>query len=419
MALRFIYAVLRDIAEGNLTLRAMGLVYVTILSIVPIIAISFSILKAFGFHRQLEPVLYTFLEPLGEKGIELTDQVISFVDNIQGDVLAGVGLLLLFVTSISMAQKVENSFNYVWRVDRPRGLAQRISEYLTLILVGPVVMVTAMTLIAKLKSNALMQQVSGFQPVSETLLLIEQLAPYALIMLGFTMVYWFLPNTRVRFRSALIGGIIGGILWSSSGVLFTTFVVSSVRTMSIYATFAIAIFAMLWLYLCWLILLVGALVSFYAQNPEHLRLGYRRLNIGARTREQIAIGIMTRTAAAFRDGSSQPTIAEIAESANLPGLMLIPIVNRLIAANLVTRTGKDQLFPYRDPGEIKLKDVIAAVRDTQTTDVWSAGSWPRIVRNLSERIDTALDNELGDTSIYALIDADTAENTEPASATVK
>jgi len=419
MVLRFLYAVLRDIAEGNLTLRAMGLVYVTILSIVPIIAISFSILKAFGFHRQLEPVLYAFLEPLGEKGIEITAQVISFVENIQGDVLAGVGLILLFVTSISMAQKVEDSFNYVWRVDRPRGLAQRISEYLTLILVGPVVMVTAMTLIAKFRANALMQQVSDFEPVGETILLVEQLAPYALVMLGFTMVYWFLPNTRVRFRSALIGGIVGGILWSASGVLFTTFVVSSVRTMSIYATFAIAIFALLWLYLCWLILLIGALVSFYAQNPEHLRLGFNRLNIGSRTREQIAISIMTMTSAAFRDSSPQPTIAEIADSIHLPSLMLIPIINRLIAADLVTRTSKNQLIPYRDPGEILLKDVLAAIRDTQTTDVWTTGNWSRIVSNLSGRIDTALDNELGDTAIYALIDADAAEQAEPVSSTVK
>jgi len=196
IVLRFLYAVLRDVAAGNLTLRAMGLVYITILSVVPIIAISFSVLKAFGFHRQLEPVLYKLLEPLGEKGVELTDQVIGFVDNIQGNVLAGVGLVMLFVTTVSMAQKVEDSFNYAWRVDRPRGLAQRISEYLTLLLVGPVVMVTAMALIAKFRSNALVQQVSGYEPVSETLLLIEQLAPYGLLILGFTLVYWFLPNTQ-------------------------------------------------------------------------------------------------------------------------------------------------------------------------------------------------------------------------------
>ncbi|MAF84640.1 MAG: ribonuclease BN [Chromatiales bacterium] len=412
MALRFLYAVLRDIVAGNLTLRAMGLVYVTILSIVPIIAISFSILKAFGFHRQLEPILYNFLAPLGDKGIELTDQVIGFVDNIKGDVLASVGLVLLFVTAVSMAEKVEDSFNYVWRVDRPRGFGKRISEYLTLILIGPVVMVTAMALIAKFKSNALVRQVTEFESVSQTLLLVEQLAPYGLVVLGFTLIYWFLPNTRVRFRSALAGGFTGGILWAASGVLFTTFVMSSARTISIYATFAIVILALIWLYLCWLILLVGALVSFYAQNPEHLRLGYRRLSVGSRNLEQIAIGIMTQASATFRDGSPQPTIAKLAESAHLPGLMLIPVVNRLVAANLVTRTSKDQLFPFRDPGSISLSEVLSAVRDTQTIDVWSTGKWPRIVTNLSKRIDTALEQELGDTSIYALIDADATEDEE-------
>jgi len=410
--LRFIYAVLRDVGAGNLTLRAMGLVYVTILSIVPIIAISFSILKAFGFHRQLEPVLYKFLEPLGDKGIELTDQVIGFVDNIQGEVLAGVGLALLFVTAVSMAEKVEDSVNYVWRVDRPRGFAKRISEYLTLILVGPVVMVTVMALIAKLRSNALMQQVSDFEPVGETLLLIDQLAPYALIILAFTAAYWFLPNTRVRFRPALLGGVIGGLLWAASGALFTAFVVTSVRTMSIYATFGIVIFALIWLYLCWLILLTGALVSFYAQNPEHLRLGYSQLSFGARAREQIAIGIMTQASSAFRDGLPPPTIAEIADSAHLPALMLIPVVNRLIAANLVTRTNKNQLFPHRDPAKIMLKDVLAAMRDTQTIDVWSTGTWPPLVKNLSGRIDQALNHELGDTSVYELLDADEKPDAE-------
>ncbi len=406
LGLRFLYVVLRDIVTGNLTLRAMGLVYVTILSIVPIIAISFSVLKAFGFHRQLEPVLYKFLEPMGDKGIELTDQVIGFVENIQGEVLAGAGLILLFVTTISMAQKVEDSFNYVWRVDRPRGLAQRISEYLTLILVGPVVMVTAMALIAKVRSNALVQQVTDYEGIGESLHLLEQVAPYGILILGFTVVYWFLPNTRVKFQAALAGGFAGGVLWATSGVLFATFVMTSVRTMSIYATFAIVILALFWLYLCWLILLIGALVSFYTQNPEHMRLGYRRLTVGSRTWEQIAIGIMTRSSAAFRDGSPQPTIAEIADSAHLPTLMLIPVVNRLVAANLVTRTNKNQLFPQRDPDNILLKDVLAAVRETQTIDIWSTGNWPEIVSNLSRRIDSALDQELANTSIYALLDTE-------------
>jgi membrane protein len=236
---RFIYAVLRDAIVGNLPMRAMGLVYITILSIVPIIAISFSVLKGFDFHLQLEPLLNKFLEPLGEKGTELSSQLIGFVDNVQGDVLAGVSLILLFITTVSMAQKVEESFNYVWRVEHSRGIAQRMAEYLSVILVGPVVMATAFTLIASVKSNALVQEASAIQPIGATLLLFGKLAPYMLVSLGFTFVYWFLPNTQVKLTSALVGGLTGGTLWATTGILFATFVASSVRTMTIYAGFAI------------------------------------------------------------------------------------------------------------------------------------------------------------------------------------
>lgn len=404
--LRFLYAVLRDIIAGNLTLRAMGLVYVTILSIVPVIAISFSILKGFGFHRQLEPLLYNFLAPLGEKGAELTGQVMGFVENVQGDVLAGVGLILLFVTTISMAQKVEDSFNFVWRVDRPRGLAQRLSEYLSLMLIIPVVMVTALALIAAVKSNTLVQEITGIEPIGETLLLIGRLAPYTLVILAFTMIYWFLPNTRVRFLAALVGGLVGGILWAGTGFIFATFVATSARTLSIYATFAIVIIAMIWLYLCWLILLIGALVSFYAQNPEHLRVGYRPISMGSRQRELIAFSLMLAAAAAFRDATSQPTVADVAARLRLPSLLLGPLVNRLVAAGLLSRTGKDQLFPQRDPNGISLKQVINAVREPQATDVFPEGHWPELVVNINNSVDAALDGALGDQSLYDLLDAE-------------
>ena len=403
--LRFIYAVLRDIIAGNLTLRAMGLVYVTILSIVPVIAISFSILKGFGFHRQLEPFLYNFLEPLGEKGVDLADQVMSFVENIQGDVLAGVGLILLFVTTISMAQKVEDSFNFVWRVDRPRGLAQRLSEYLSLILIGPVVMVTALALIAGIKSNEMVQEISGIQPIGETLLLFGKLAPYVLVVLAFSVIYWFLPNTRVKFYAALLGGLVGGILWAGTGFVFATFVATSARTITIYATFAIVIMALIWLYLCWLILLIGALVSFYAQNPEHLRVGYRTVSVGNRQRELIAFSIMIEAATAFRNDMSQPTVTDVAGQLRLPELLVAPIINRLVAAGLLSRTGKDQLFPQRDPNGINLKQVINAVREPQFMDVFPEGRWTELVTDISGRVNSALDGELAGQSLYDILES--------------
>jgi len=403
-SLRFIYAVLRDVVTGNITLRAMGLVYITILSIVPLIAIIFSILKGFGFHRKLEPVIDNFLLPLGDKGADLTDQIMLFVENVQGNVLAGFGLIMLFATTISMAQKVEDSMNFVWRVDRPRGLAQRLSEYLSLILIVPVVMITAAALIGAVESNALVQRIAAVQPFGATLLLVSKMAPYLLVVLAFTLLYWFLPNTRVKLFAAIMGGVTGGVLWATTGVLFATFVATSARTLSIYATFAIVILALIWLYLCWVILLVGALVSFYTQNPEHLRLGYRPASLSGRQAERIALSLMTMAAQAFRDSSDQPTISEAAQALNLPGFLLGPIAGRLVAAGLLARTAKDQLYPQRDPGGIQLKSVFDAIRAPQTTDVFPGGRWPKLVTDVSDRMDTAMDESLGGQSLYDLLD---------------
>lgn len=403
-ALRFVYAVLRDVAAGNITLRAMGLVYITILSIVPAIAIVFSILKGFGFHRRLEPLLANFLMPLGDKGAELTHQIMGFVENVQGNVLAGLGLVMLFITTVSMAQKVEDSFNFVWRVEQPRGLAQRLSEYLSLILIIPVVMITAVTLIASVESNEYVQEFAGFEPVGATLLIAGKLAPYFLVVLGFTLVYWFLPNTPVKISAAVMGGLTGGILWAATGFMFAAFVATSARTLSIYATFAIVILALIWLYLCWLILLIGALVSFYTQNPERLRLGYRQISLGGRQREQIALSLMILSAQAFRDGDPPPTLVQVADSLKLPGLLISPVADRLAAAGLLTHTPKGELFPQRDPDGIRLKSVINAVREPQTTDVFPDGRWPAPVVAVNGMVEVAMDEALGDQSLYDLLE---------------
>ncbi len=118
------YAVVRDLIDGQLTLRAMSLVYSSLLSLAPLIAVSFSVLKAFGVHNQLQPALQSMLEPLGDKGVEITNNIVNFVENIQVGVLGSMGLALLFYTVVSLMQKVEKSFNYTWRVTQSRSFAQ-------------------------------------------------------------------------------------------------------------------------------------------------------------------------------------------------------------------------------------------------------------------------------------------------------
>jgi len=254
---RLLVVLTRQLVKGQLNLRAMSLVYTTLLSIVPLLAVSFSVLKGFGVHNQIEPLLMNFLAPLGPRGKELSDNIIGFVENVRVGVLGSLGLLFLLYTVVSLIQKVESSFNYVWQVERLRGLAQRFSSYLSVILIGPVLVFTALGVTATAMNNALVQQLMSVEPFGELLVSFSRLVPYLLVIAAFIFIYMFIPNTRVKFLPAFVGGVVAGILWQSSGWAFATFVASSSNYAAIYSSFAILILLLIWLYLNWLILLLG------------------------------------------------------------------------------------------------------------------------------------------------------------------
>ena len=270
--LRYMYGLLRDIFTGELSLRSMSLVYTTLLSIIPLLAFSFAILKGFGMFDQLEPYLTEVLAPLGEDGDKITKKVLELVDNVKGGVLGGVSMVILLWTVISTIQKVESSFNYVWYVAKSRSFARRLTEYIVVLVIGPVMMVTAITIIGSLGSNAGIQYLSNLPGVGQLLLLAGKLLPLIIISGVFTFLYMFMPNTKVKLTAALVGGFGGGALWSMMAIIFTTFIVTAARTQNMYANFALAIFALIWLYLNWLVLLIGAQLAL----PELARAVDRR-----------------------------------------------------------------------------------------------------------------------------------------------
>ena len=243
--LRYLYAMLRDFFSGQLTMRAMGLVYTTLLSIVPLLAFSFAMLKGFGVFNQLEPYLLNLLAPLGEQGEEITAQILALVDNVRGSVLGGLGLAFFLYTAISMVQKVEESFNYVWYVSKPRSFSRRFTEYLIVLLVGPMAMVTAIGMITSIQSNTVVQYLLNNEALGPLFVVGGKFVPYLLISAVFTFLYVFMPNTEVKLKSALVGGAIGGFIWAAMGVIFTTFVVYVTRRLQVYAGFAVAITALI------------------------------------------------------------------------------------------------------------------------------------------------------------------------------
>ena len=211
---RFIYANIRDVLTTTLTLRAMGLVYITILSIVPMLALTFSALKGFGIHQsRIKPALLNFLEPLGEKGVDLTENLIGIVDNVQGGLLAGVGLLLLIYTTVSMIKKIEDSLNYIWRVESARSFVQRFGEYLSVVLVGPLLMVTAIGLIATIGSNALVDQALSNKFLGSTAVLIGKMMPYLIFGMIDVYVLFILGKVAydIPFRGSTDAGERGSV----------------------------------------------------------------------------------------------------------------------------------------------------------------------------------------------------------------
>jgi membrane protein len=364
--LRYPFAILRDLSRGQVNLRAMGLVYTTLLSLVPLLAFSFAILKAFGSHRDLEPLVYEFFRPVGRSATQLTAQVMEFADNVSGGILGSVGLALLLWTLLGTIQKVEDSFNFLWRVEQPRSFGRRVAEYLSLLILGPLLLVTFLGLASATIESDAVQSLSSLPMMQLLLHLGTVFAPYAMVMTIFTGLYVFVPNTSVKFLPALAGGVAAGILWAATGKLFTELVVYTTRLTIVYAGFAIIVAALLWTYLGWLILLVGVQLSFYLQNPSYLRLGLVELRLSSVEMEDLALKVMFLVGAAHMRGEVRWRVNSLARELGLPGIAVAQVVDGLERAGLLAANDKEQLLPGRDIGSIPLLEVLDVARNQRS-----------------------------------------------------
>jgi membrane protein len=365
--LRYPFAVVRDLWRGDINLRAMGLVYTTLLSLIPLVAFSFAILKVFGAHRDLEPIVYEFFRPVGgQAAAELTAKVMQFADRVSSGVVGSLGLALLAWTLIGTIKKVEDSFNYLWRVEQPRSFARRIAEYLTLLVVGPLLLVAFIGLSHATIGSAPVQSAAKLpllQRLPGTLIL---LAPYVMVTAFFTGMYMFVPNTRVRWRAALTGALAGGVLWAAVGRVFTAFVVYSTRLTVVYAGFAIIVAALLWTYLGWLILLAGAQLSFYVQNPGYLRLGLQELRLSCVELEQLALKMMYLVARTHLTGGQRWSVHRLAEELGLPGIAVAKMAAALERHGLLLMTDEDELSCARDLTRIAVSDILELARNQRS-----------------------------------------------------
>ncbi len=362
--MRLLFVMVRELANGQLNLRAMSLVYTTLLSLVPLLAVSFSVLKAFGVHNQVEPFLFNLVAPLGEQGNELVGMVLGFVENMKVGVLGSVGLALLLYTVVSLIQKVESAFNYVWHTESTRSLSRRFSDYLSVIMVGPVLVFSAIGMTASMMSSGVVQSLLTIEPFGSIVVLLSKLMPYFLIIFAFAFVYLFVPNTRVSLRAAFVGALVGGALWQTTGMAFATFASTSTKYAAIYSGFAILVLFMIWLYLSWLILLLGAQVAYYYQYPEQIRLSSRRAPLSGRFRELFGLLVMYRVTERFIHDGKPLTLEDLSELLAMPGDRVAEILALLQEHGLLVAGGSEPpvFLLLHDPESISVHRVLTILR---------------------------------------------------------
>ncbi|MFT6905457.1 MAG: membrane protein [Oleiphilaceae bacterium] len=399
--LRIIFAVIRDLANGQISLHAMSLVYTTILSIVPLLALSFSVLKAFNVQDKFTPMLYSFLEPMGEKGLEIHQQILSFVDNMKVGVLGIVGFVLLFVTAVSLVQKIERAFNTIWLAPQLRSIGDRFSQYLSVILVGPVLVVAAISVTASTMNSSLVQSLAAIEPFGSLIILMTKLMPFLMIIVAFTFFYAMMPNTKVKFTSALWGGIVGGTAWQASSLIFTAFVVSSTKYDAIYSGFAVGILLLIWLYMNWLILLLGSSIAFYHQHGNNITRS-SHFESSPVLLEKVGLEVMMRVAQSFEksfekggEKGSRPIEQEKLEQRKfIPPVLTRQVINKLLKAGLVVVAGtnSDCLVPGRSTDQITVADILNALRHDQS-DLAKKLKFTPSLESLSDDYQKSIDSQ--------------------------
>jgi membrane protein len=412
-SLRVVYVIVRDLVGGELNLRAMSLVYTTLLSVVPLLAVSFSVLKAFGVHNQVAPLLEEFLRPLGPKGIQLAGEVVGFVENVNVGVLGAVSLALLIYTVVSLMHKIELALNFVWHVEGLRSFARRASNFLSVILIGPVLVFSALGITTALTRTDFVQWFLKIEPFGSLMVQATKLAPYLLVWVAFTFIYMFVPNTKVRFGPAALGGLIAGILWQTTSWGFTQFIVSSGRHTAIYSGFAILILVLIWLYLNWLVLLIGAQIAFYVQNPHYLTQQPLRLALSNRMKECLALSVMYMVACNHVHDRPPWTLEGLTQELDLPAEPLEYVLTLLHEQGYLRETSDDPsgFLPARDLASVEVRELMNDVRQAEENRFLNEGclSVPQRVLDIGAESRGAVEQELGTVKIRDLVPDDAGD----------
>ncbi len=360
--LRWLVFLVDGLQKDNVFLRASALTYATVLSIVPFLAVAFSVLKGLGFQNT--ELMRELLMRLAAERQVVVDQIIEYVNNTNVGALGALGASFLVLTVISLLSNVENAFNTIWQAGHARPLARKAADYISVSLVFPVLMVVAISITATLQNNVLVQDILSYSVASRIYLFLLKLTPFMAVWAALTFLYAFIPNTRVNLGAAFLGAVAAGTAWQVAQWVYVEFQVGVARSNAIYGSFAQLPIFLVWLYLSWVIVLIGAEMSYTFQNYSAYASEAKYRDLRHRERERIALAVLVSMARSLYKGEPPPTQRQLAETLALPHSLIVTIVDNLTQAGLAARLDHPREVPLaltRAPDDLRVTDALDAL----------------------------------------------------------
>ena len=342
-------------------LHASALTYATLLSLVPGLALTFSILKGLGVQRRLEPLI---MDRISAGSEEIAQQILNYIDKTNVTSLGTIGVITLLVTVVLVLSNIERAFNHIWGVDRPRSVTRKFADFFSVVLVFPFLLLAASSVNAFVEGRpTFLERLPGMSVMMEAWHLALQFAPHFFMVVALTFLYLFMPNTRVRFSAALVGGLVAGIALQVSQDLYIHFQIGASKYNAIYGAMAQLPVFLVWIYLSWAIALFGAEISWAFQEEQRRRLIAGPLG-DASVWECLHIEMLRVVVERFQTGLGATAVSHVAMATEVPAATCTQLLDNLTEVGLTLSDAGDPCgyLPARPAETTTLCDVREALR---------------------------------------------------------
>lgn len=314
--IKSVYLCINRFTQDRLVNKAAALTYSTLLAIVPILAIVFAIARGFGFDELIRGQILTGFGGSSDAVEVILEFVNSYLAQTKSGVFIGIGLILLFYTVLNLINNMEITFNRIWQVKKARSMYRKITDYSSMLLLIPVLLVVSGGL--SIYMSTALKHVEDYTLLAPLGKFLIRLIPFALTWFMFTGLYIFMPNTKVKFRYALVAGILAGTAHQAFQFLYISSQLWVSRYNAIYGSFAALPMFLLWLQISWTICLFGAQLTYATQNIRNFSFDKDTRNISHRYREFVSILVMSLITKRFEQNEPPYTAEEISETCQIP-----------------------------------------------------------------------------------------------------